>query len=80
VPYWGDPHNTWIRNLAVLSIRGRFRHTLMKIWARAEPAKIDVAALQARFAPVLAQMPDVVVNLPPIASYDLLLPSLGVGA
>ena len=48
--------------------------------ARAEPTKIDVAALQARFAPVPAQMPDVVVNLPPVASYDLLLPSLGAAA
>jgi hypothetical protein len=46
--------------------------------ARAEP--IDVAALQARFAPAPAQMPDVVVNLPPVASYDLLLPSLGEAA
>jgi hypothetical protein len=48
--------------------------------AHPEPAKIDVAALQTRFAPVPARMPDVVVNLPPVASYDLLLPSLGVAA
>jgi hypothetical protein len=48
--------------------------------ARAEPAKIDVAALQARFAPAPPQMPDVVVNLPPVASYDLLLPSMGEAA
>jgi hypothetical protein len=48
--------------------------------ARAEPTKIDVAALQTRFAPVTAKMPDVVVNLPPVASYDLLLPSLGAAA
>jgi hypothetical protein len=41
---------------------------------------IDVAALQARFAPVSATMPDVVVNLPSVASYDLLLPSLGAAA
>ena len=42
---------------------------------------IDVPALQAKFAPVLAQkMPDIVVNLPPVASYDLLLPSLGEAA
>jgi hypothetical protein len=46
--------------------------------ARAEP--IDVAALQASFAPVPAQMPDVVVDLPPVASYDSLLPSLGAAA
>jgi hypothetical protein len=44
----------------------------------AEP--IDVATLQARFAPVPARMPDVVVDLPPVVSYDLLLPSLGVAA
>jgi hypothetical protein len=48
--------------------------------ARPEPATIDVAALQARFAPVPVQMPDVVVNLPSVASYDLLLPSQGVAA
>jgi hypothetical protein len=41
---------------------------------------IDVAALQARFAPAPGKMPDVVVNLPPIASYDLLLPSVGAAA
>jgi hypothetical protein len=46
--------------------------------AHAEP--IDVAALQAQFAPVLAKMPDVLVILPPVASYDLLLPSLGEAA
>jgi hypothetical protein len=40
----------------------------------------DVAALQARFAPAPPQMPDVVVNLPPVASYDLLLPSMGEAA
>jgi hypothetical protein len=42
--------------------------------------KIDVAALQAQFAPVPTPMPDVVVNLPPVASYDLLIPSLGEAA
>jgi hypothetical protein len=41
---------------------------------------IDVAALQARFAPVPATMPDIAVNLPAIASYDMLLPSLGEAA
>ena len=45
-----------------------------------EPTKIDVAALQTRFAPVPAKMPDIVVNLPLVASYDLLLPSMGVAA
>ena len=48
--------------------------------ARAEPTKIDVAALQTRFAPVPTKMPVIVVNLPPVASYDLLLPSLGAAA
>jgi hypothetical protein len=42
-------------------------------------AVIDVPALQARFAPVSATMPDVVVSLPPVASYDVLL-SPGVAA
>jgi hypothetical protein len=41
---------------------------------------IDVSALQARFAPRPATIPDIVVKLPPIASYDLLLPSLGAAA
>ena len=40
---------------------------------------IDVPALQARFAPVAATMPDIVVSLPPVASYDVLL-SLGAAA
>jgi hypothetical protein len=40
---------------------------------------IDVPALQARFAPVPATMPDIVVSLPPVASYDVLL-SLGEAA
>jgi hypothetical protein len=38
---------------------------------------IDVAALQARFASAPGKMPDIVVTLPPVASYDLLLPSMG---
>ena len=41
---------------------------------------IDVPALQARFAPVPATMPDIAVNLPAVASYDVLLPSLGAAA
>jgi hypothetical protein len=41
---------------------------------------IDVPALQAKFAPVSATMPDIAVNLPAVASYDLLLPSLGAAA
>jgi hypothetical protein len=40
---------------------------------------IDVPALQARFAPVPATMPNIVVSLPPVASYDVLL-SLGAAA
>ena len=40
---------------------------------------IDVPALQAKFAPVPATMPVVVVSLPPVASYDVLL-SLGAAA
>jgi hypothetical protein len=40
---------------------------------------IDVPALRAMFAPVPAPMPDIVVSLPPVASYDVLL-SLGVAA
>ena len=40
---------------------------------------IDVPALQARFAPMPATMPDIVVSLPPVASYDVLL-SLGAAA
>jgi hypothetical protein len=43
-------------------------------------AGIDVAALQARFAPVPATMPDIAVNLPTVASYDVLLPSMGAAA
>src|ERR1700704_5143061 len=41
---------------------------------------IAVAGLQARFAPVPAAMPDIAVTLPPVASYDVLLPSMGVAA
>jgi len=41
---------------------------------------IDVAALQARFAPVPTMMPDIAVKLPAVASYDLLLPSMGEAA
>lgn len=41
---------------------------------------IDVAALCERFAPRPGTMPEVVVQLPPVASYDALLPSLGAAA
>jgi len=41
---------------------------------------IDVAALRERFAPRPETMPEVVVQLPSVASYDALLPSLGAAA
>jgi hypothetical protein len=41
---------------------------------------VDLAALQARFAPTLGIMPSVVVNLPPIASYDTLFVATGDAA
>ena len=41
---------------------------------------IDVAALRARFAPTPETMPGIMVNLPPVASYDALLPSMGEAA
>jgi hypothetical protein len=48
--------------------------------ASATAFAIDVSALRARFAPTPALMPDIVVDLPPVAGYDALLPSLGVAA
>jgi hypothetical protein len=41
---------------------------------------IDLAALQARFAPARVAMPEIVVNLPPVSSYDALLASRGEAA
>ena len=41
---------------------------------------IGVAALRKRFAPRPQVMPEVVVQLPPVASYDALLPLLGAAA
>jgi hypothetical protein len=41
---------------------------------------IDFPALRARFSPARGAMPEIVVNLPPVASYDTLLPSLGAAA
>jgi hypothetical protein len=41
---------------------------------------IDVPALRARFAPARAAMPEVVVNLPSVSSYDALLASRGEAA
>jgi hypothetical protein len=82
----GDPRRACKSMVALLALahdRGceaELAAALTEQMARPEPATIDVAALQARFAPVPAQMPDVVVNLPSVASYDLLLPSLGAAA
>ena len=41
---------------------------------------IDLVALRARFATVRGAMPDIVVTLPSVASYDTLLPSMGHAA
>ncbi|OYV38006.1 MAG: hypothetical protein B7Z80_11260 [Rhodospirillales bacterium 20-64-7] len=41
---------------------------------------VDLLALRARFAPTAETMPEIVVNLPPVAGYDALLPSMGVAA
>ena len=40
----------------------------------------DVPALQARFSPVRGALPEIVVNLPSVSSYDTLLASLGEAA
>jgi hypothetical protein len=56
------------------------RHERMAGVGAAGIRLIDVAALQARFAPVPATLPDIAVNLPAVASYDVLLPSMGVAA
>jgi hypothetical protein len=41
---------------------------------------IDVPAVEVRFAPAAGTMPEIVVTLPPVASYDALLPSMGAAA
>jgi hypothetical protein len=41
---------------------------------------IDLVALRIRFATVRGAMPDIVVTLPSVASYDTLLPSMGQAA
>ncbi len=43
-------------------------------------AVIDVAALQRRFAPAAGTLPDIAITLPSVASYDVLLPSMGAAA
>jgi len=40
----------------------------------------DLTTLRARFAPIATTVPDIVVSLPPIASYDVLLAGSAVGA
>jgi hypothetical protein len=40
----------------------------------------DLASLRAQFAPIAAVLPVVAVNLPPIASYDALLPAMAEAA
>ena len=81
-----EPANRWVSLLALAHDRGceaDLAGALTEQMAGVGAAGIrviDVAALQARFAPVPATMPDVVVDLPPVGSYDLLLPSLGAAA
>ena len=41
---------------------------------------IDLVALRARFTAVRGTMPEIVITLPSIASYDTLLPSMGQAA
>ncbi len=41
---------------------------------------VDLTALRARFAAIPGALPDIVVQLPPVASYDTLLPSMGAAA
>jgi hypothetical protein len=80
----GDPRRACKAMVSLLALahdRGceaELATALTEQMAGEEP--IDVAPLQARFAPVPVQMPDVVITLPPVASYDLLLPSLGEAA
>jgi hypothetical protein len=40
----------------------------------------DLAPLRVRFAPVAARLPIVAVNLPSIASYDVLVPAMAATA
>ena len=40
----------------------------------------DLTTLRARFAPIATTVPDIVVSLPPITSYDVLLAGSAVGA
>jgi hypothetical protein len=47
---------------------------------RTSGVAIDIPALRARFAATPGTMPAIVVNLPSVASYDTLLPSMGEAA
>jgi len=82
----GDPRRACKSMVALLALahdracEAELGAALTEQMADPGQAKIDAAALQARFAPAPAQMPNVVVTLPPVASYDLLLPSLGEAA
>jgi hypothetical protein len=82
----GDPRRACKSMVSLLALahdrccEAELATALTEQMAGAEPTKIDVAALQTRFTPVPARMPDVVVSLPSVASYDLLLPSLGEAA
>jgi hypothetical protein len=82
----GDPRRACKSMVALLALahdracEAELAAALTEQMAGSGQAKIDIAALQAQFAPAPAQMPDVVVTLPPVASYDLLLPSLGEAA
>ena len=44
------------------------------------PFAVDLTALRVRFAASPGTLPEIVVHLPPVASYDALLPSMGAVA
>ena len=44
------------------------------------PFAVDLTALRVRFAANPGTLPEIVVHLPPVASYDALLPSMGAVA
>jgi hypothetical protein len=59
-------------------LRGRTRHPLTE---QLEDGGLpDLTALRARFAPIATTVPDIIVTLPPIASYDVLLAGSAMGA
>ena len=79
----GDPRaacKAMVSLLALAHDRGceaELAAALIEQMQRSEGASvaIDVRALQARFAPASGTMPEIVVTLPAVASYDALLPS-----